>query len=99
MKKDKHQEPTMCDFKPVRWIFLACVFSVLLPLTIKSQSLPIGPSLLPGQTATQLPDGRMQVKVHQLVKDMQGNVILDGTVLHIYTIDDGLIKGREIEKL
>ena len=45
---------------------------------------------------TQLPDGRMQVKVHQLVKDMQGNVILDGTVLHIYSIDDGLVRSMEI---
>ena len=45
---------------------------------------------------TQLPDGRMQVKVHQLVKDMQGNVILDGPVLHIYTIDDGLVRSMEI---
>jgi nuclear transport factor 2 (NTF2) superfamily protein len=43
-----------------------------------------------------LPDGRMQVKVHQLVKDLQGNVILDGTVLHIYTIENGLVRIMEI---
>jgi ketosteroid isomerase-like protein len=43
-----------------------------------------------------LPDGRMQVQVHQLVKDMQGNVILDGNVLHIYTIENGLVRAMEI---
>jgi hypothetical protein len=45
---------------------------------------------------TFLPDGRMQVEVHQLVKDMQGTVILDGTVLHIYTIENGLVRTMEI---
>jgi hypothetical protein len=46
---------------------------------------------------SQLPDGRIQVEVHQLVKDMQGNVILDGTVLHIYTLEDSLVRSMEIK--
>jgi hypothetical protein len=29
------------------------------PLTIKSQSLPSAPNLIPGQTSTRLADGRM----------------------------------------
>ena len=44
------------------------------------------------------PDGQIEVEVHQIVKDMQGNVLFNGIVKHIYTIDDGLIKSMEIEK-
>lgn len=43
-------------------------------------------------------DGRIEVEVHQVVKDLQGKLLLDGTVKHIYTIDDSLIKNMEIEK-
>ena len=42
--------------------------------------------------------GQIVVKVHQVAKDMQGNVLFDGIVKHIYTIYDGLIKSMEIEK-
>ena len=41
------------------WIVIACIFSFLLPLTTRSQSLLSAPNLLPGQTATRLPDGRL----------------------------------------
>ncbi len=43
-------------------------------------------------------DGRTEVKVHQVVKDMDGKLLLDGIVKHIYSIDDGLIKSMEIEE-
>jgi hypothetical protein len=43
-------------------------------------------------------NGILEVTVHQIVKDLQGNVIFDGHVKHIYTIDDGLIKKMDIEK-
>jgi hypothetical protein len=43
-------------------------------------------------------DGSLEVEVHQIVKDLQGKVLFDGTVKHIYTIEDGLIKTMEIEK-
>lgn len=46
---------------------------------------------------TPTPDGRIQVTVHQLIKDKQGTVIFDGNVLHIYTIKDGLVRTMEIE--
>lgn len=43
-------------------------------------------------------DGRTAVAVHQVVRDLAGNVILDGRVEHIYLIEDGLIKSMEIRK-
>lgn len=44
------------------------------------------------------PDGRIEVEVHQIAKDLQGNVLFDGIIQHIYTIENGLIKNMEIEK-
>ena len=44
----------------------------------------------------QLPDGRINVQVHQHVKDLAGNILFDGTVQHIYTIENGLIRTMEI---
>lgn len=43
-------------------------------------------------------DGLVEVNVHQIAKDLQGNILFDGFVRHIYTIEDGLIKKMEIEK-
>jgi hypothetical protein len=40
--------------------------------------------------------GRTVVKVHQSVRDLNGNVITDGTVEHVYSIENGLIKSMEI---
>jgi ketosteroid isomerase-like protein len=44
-------------------------------------------------------DGRISVHVHQVVRDLQGNVISDGMVEHVYQIEDGLIKNMEIREL
>lgn len=43
-------------------------------------------------------DGQIEVEVHQIAKDLNGNVLFDGIVKHIYTIKNGLIKNMEIEK-
>jgi hypothetical protein len=43
--------------------------------------------------------GRTVVKVHQVVRDLEGNVISEGMVEHVYLIEDGLIKGMEIRQL
>ena len=43
-------------------------------------------------------DGKIEVEVHQLVKDLQGDVLFEGKVKHIYTIKDGLIENMDIEK-
>jgi len=42
-------------------------------------------------------NGSLEVEVHQKVKDLQGNFIFDGTVKHVYTFEDGLIKTMDIE--
>lgn len=42
-------------------------------------------------------NGSLEVEVHQKVKDLQGNPLFDGTVKHIYTFEDGLIKTMDIE--
>ena len=42
-------------------------------------------------------DGRLEVAVHQLVKDHQGQVLFDGPVKHLYTIEQGLITQMDIE--
>jgi hypothetical protein len=43
--------------------------------------------------------GRTVVTVHQVVRDLSGNVISDGMVKHIYLIEDGLIRSMEIGSL
>jgi hypothetical protein len=41
--------------------------------------------------------GRAVVEVHQVVRDLSGNVLVDTIVHHAYTIRDGLIERMEIE--
>ena len=56
----------------------------------------INPSVEPvGFTERQ--DGTLEITVHQVVKDLEGNLMFDGTVKHIYTFEDGLIKTMDIE--
>lgn len=43
-------------------------------------------------------DGQLEVEVHAIVKDRQGNMLSDGIVKHIYTFENGLVKSMEIEK-
>jgi len=40
--------------------------------------------------------GITKVRVHQLVKSLNGEVLFDGEVWHIYTILDGLIERMDI---
>ena len=41
-------------------------------------------------------DGRLTVRVHQLVKDHAGHVAFDGEVEHVYTFEGDLIRAMEI---
>src|SRR6478609_7436819 len=41
-------------------------------------------------------DGKTVVDVHQQVKEIQGKLLFDGMIKHIYTIESGLIKSMEI---
>ena len=42
-------------------------------------------------------NGTLEVMVHQIVKDLEGKMMFDGTVKHIYSIQDGLLKRMDIE--
>lgn len=42
-------------------------------------------------------DGTLEITVHQIVKDLGGSVLFDGTVKHLYTLQDGLIRRMDIE--
>lgn len=39
----------------------------------------------------------LAVEVDQLVKDLEGNVLFDGKVTHVYVINDGLLQKMDIE--
>ena len=41
-------------------------------------------------------NGEVIVEVHQTVRDLKGNMLLDGMVGHIFRIEDGLIKRFDI---
>lgn len=43
------------------------------------------------------PNGTVEVTVHQIVKDLQGNLMFDGTVKHIYTIQENLLRKMDLE--
>ena len=42
-------------------------------------------------------NGTFEVKVHQIVKDLFGNLMFDGAVRHIYTIQDNLLRRMDID--
>jgi ketosteroid isomerase-like protein len=44
----------------------------------------------------ELDDGRIAVTVHQVVRDLDGAVISDGYVVHVYSFRDGLVERMEI---
>jgi len=46
---------------------------------------------------TERPDGKMEVEVYQLVKDLQDNILFDGNVKHVYVINNGLLRQMDIE--
>jgi hypothetical protein len=43
------------------------------------------------------PNGTIEITVHQLVKDLQDKVLFDGTVKHIYILENGLLRRMDIE--
>ena len=42
-------------------------------------------------------NGALEVEVDQLVKDLEGNILFDGKVKHVYTITNGLLLQMDIE--
>jgi hypothetical protein len=55
----------------------------------------IDPSVEPRRLTT-TPDGRGAVEVHQVVRDLAGNVLKSQTVEHVYAFQSGLIVSMEI---
>lgn len=43
-------------------------------------------------------DGRISVRVQQTVRDLSGDLLAEGEVVHVYAFEDGLIKAMDIEK-
>lgn len=50
------------------------------------------------KTFTPDASGRIVVGVHQVVRELSGEVLLDRMVEHIYTIQDGLIQSMDIRE-
>jgi hypothetical protein len=40
--------------------------------------------------------GKVRVRVHQLVKSLQGDVLSDSEVVHVFTVKDGLIAAMDL---
>ena len=40
--------------------------------------------------------GRIRVRVHQLVKSLQGDLLSDSEVLHVFTVNNGLIAAMDL---
>jgi ketosteroid isomerase-like protein len=57
----------------------------------------IDPTVTPLAFATQ-PDGRVDITVHQVVRDRAGALLSDSTVHHVYRLDDGRIAHMEIRE-
>jgi ketosteroid isomerase-like protein len=43
-------------------------------------------------------DGRITVRVHQIVRDLTGQVLTDQMVDHVYQVEDGSIRRMDIRK-
>jgi ketosteroid isomerase-like protein len=55
----------------------------------------IDPDLHP-QRARELPDGRVEVLVHQVVRDRDGDLLAEAVVLHTYTLAGPLIARMDV---
>jgi hypothetical protein len=53
------------------------------------------PQVVP-RAITEGDGGKVRVRVHQLVKNLQGDVLSDGEVLHIFTMKRGLIAAMDL---
>jgi len=58
----------------------------------------IDPTVTPERVVEE-EDGRVAVHVHQVVRDLEGNIISDEMVEHVYRVEDGLIKSMEIREV
>jgi nuclear transport factor 2 (NTF2) superfamily protein len=61
-----------------------------------SQWSEIDPHVEPTDVTT-LPDGRIAVRVQQTVHALDGALLSEGEVTHVYVFDDGLIRRMDVE--
>jgi hypothetical protein len=47
---------------------------------------------------TERPDGRVAVTVRQVVRSADGRLLGDGEVIHVYDLEDGLIRRMDVEE-
>ena len=47
-------------------------------------------------TITEGDGGKVRVRVHQLVRSLQGDVLSDSEVLHVFTVNTGLIAAMDL---
>jgi hypothetical protein len=58
----------------------------------------IDPTVEPVAVST-LPDGSIAVEVHQTVRALDGSVIAENRVRHVYVLRDGLVARMDVEEL
>ena len=58
----------------------------------------INPKVEPA-AITERPDGKVEVDVDQLVKDLDGNILFEGKVKHVYVINNDLLQQMDIEPI
>ncbi|NYF80618.1 nuclear transport factor 2 family protein [Granulicella arctica] len=54
------------------------------------------PHVEPLATMTEEEGGKIRVRVHQLVKSLRGDILSDSEVLHVFTLNSGLIAGMDL---
>ena len=42
-------------------------------------------------------DGRIGIKVHQIIKDLEGQILSDTLLFHVYTFENGKVRMMEVE--
>ena len=57
----------------------------------------IQPTVEPVDITTRA-DGRVAVDVHQIARDLDGTVLADGRVVHVYLLRDGLVARMDVEE-
>jgi ketosteroid isomerase-like protein len=56
----------------------------------------IDPRVTPERLAER-DDGRIAVDVHQVVRSLEGEVLADRRVVHVYSLRDGLVERMDVE--
>ena len=56
----------------------------------------LAPTVTPVRT-TELPDGRVAVEVAQEIRALDGTLLREATVRHVYTFRDGLVARMDVE--